>query len=150
MTSFARELEKLGFCLRSGGADGADIAFENGVTYNKQIFLPWNGFNGRQENGMTYIIPEENLEYVKKYHPAAHRLKPGALKLMSRNTNQVLGPDFKTPSEFVLCWTKDGKSSGGTGQALRIAKDHNIPIFNLFNKNTLSEFKTYMRFNYGN
>jgi len=28
-----------------------------------------------------------------------------------------------------LCWTKNGKSSGGTGQAIRIANDYKIPVF---------------------
>ena len=36
------------FVLRSGGASGADTAFERGcdsVGGEKQIFLPWKGFN---------------------------------------------------------------------------------------------------------
>lgn len=28
-----------------------------------------------------------------------------------------------------ICWTKNGSGQGGTGQALRIAKAYNIPIF---------------------
>ncbi len=48
-------------------------------------------------------------------------------------TFQVLGSDLETPVSFVVCWTIGGKISGGTGQALRIAKDLGIPIFNLEN-----------------
>lgn len=40
MTNYARKLDKLGFILRSGGAMGADTAFEKGST-NKEIYLPW-------------------------------------------------------------------------------------------------------------
>lgn len=36
-------IRKEGCILRSGGAEGADTAFENGVRslYNKEIYLPW-------------------------------------------------------------------------------------------------------------
>ncbi|NMA16004.1 MAG: hypothetical protein GX935_02005, partial [Erysipelotrichia bacterium] len=30
---------------------------------------------------------------------------------------------------FIICWTKNGSGSGGTGQAIRIAKAYDIPIF---------------------
>lgn len=40
-----------------------------------------------------------------------------------------MGWDLSTLSDFVICYTKGGKGSGGTGQALRIAKVYNVPIF---------------------
>lgn len=142
MGLIAQRLSNLSYCLLSGGADGADIAFEKCATY-KQIFLPWDGFNNKHVDGKTYVIPEENLELVKKYHPKFSNLSSAGKKLMSRNSYQVLGPDLKTPVEFVLCWTKDGKASGGTGQAIRVANAHQIPVFNL--KNGFQDFSTYMR-----
>jgi len=54
---------------------------------------------------------------------------------MARNFRQVIGRDNESNSEFVICWTKEGKPVGGTGQALRIASDHNIPIYNMFEYN---------------
>lgn len=141
MTAIARKLSSLNYVCRSGGAPGADDAFEAGSEY-KQIFLPWDGFNGRKVDNVSYIVPPPVEEYVYKYHPAPDRLSDAAKKLMSRNTYQVLGPDLNDPVEFVLCWTKDGKASGGTGQALRIAKDKNILIFNL--KTDLDKFYTYL------
>lgn len=130
MEQLATKLSGLKYCLRSGGAEGADQAFEAGAR-EKQIFLPWNGFCNKFADGKNYIVPALNLDYVNKYHPAAERLKPGAQKLMSRNTYQVLGPNLDDPVDFVLCWTKDGKYVGGTAQAMRIADDWNVPIFNL-------------------
>jgi hypothetical protein len=59
-------------------------------------------------------------------------LSYGAKKLMARNCHQVLGQDLKTPVDFIVCWTKNGNINGGTGQALRIAKKLNIPVYNLF------------------
>ena len=42
----------------------------------------------------------------------------------------IHGPLVKA-SLFVLCWTPYGAAAGGTGQALRIAEHHHIPVFNL-------------------
>ena len=42
MTELARELERSGWHLHSGGADGADTAFENGTTKaGRTVYLPW-------------------------------------------------------------------------------------------------------------
>ena len=116
---FAEKLAKLGWTLRSGGADGADSACESGCDkYNghKEIFLPWPNFNGHSSSLNTPM--KEAFEYVDHFHP--------------RNAHQILGQDLKTPSKFVLCWTK---SNGGTEQALRIARYYNISIFNLLYSN---------------
>lgn len=32
---------------------------------------------------------------------------------------------------LIICWTADGGASGGTGQAMKIARHYNIPVFNL-------------------
>lgn len=143
MTEVARKLGNLGYTLYSGGADGADNAFEIGSPH-KRIFLPWDGFAGRYTDGASYIVPPYREDIVKLYHPAGDRLKPGALKLMSRNSYQVLGPDLKSPVDFVVCWTKDGKASGGTGQAIRIAESLGIPIFNLKWPNGLAMLGQYI------
>ena len=133
MTHLAKQFTKYKYILRSGGADGADAAFEVGAQ-QAEIFLPWNGFNGRYVDSTRYYVPPFSYEYVEAYHPAPERLSRAAQKLMSRNTYQILGSDLQSPVDFVVCWTSDGKASGGTGQALRIAQDLHIPIFNLYNK----------------
>ncbi len=143
MTKTARKLDRLGFTLHSGGAEGADVAFEVGAS-KKRIFLPWDGFNNKRVDGVSYTVPPFNDELVNKYHPAAHNLKQGGLKLMSRNSYQVLGTDLNSPVDFVVCWTKDGKASGGTGQALRISEDYKIPIFNLKNKDAVKQLGNFI------
>jgi len=70
---------------------------------------------------------------AKKYHPNWNRLSIGAQKLMVRNCMQILGFTGDIPTDFVVCWTKDGKASGGTGQAIRIADDYQIPVYNIYN-----------------
>jgi len=142
MTAIAQKLSKFSYSLRSGGAEGADTAFEWGAI-DKQIFLPWDGFNGKYTDGSSYIIPPLNTELVRQFHPSANNLSQGALKLMSRNSYQVLGANLDDPVSFVLCWTKDGKLKGGTAQAIRLATHYNIPVFNL-GSNGLERFSKHM------
>jgi len=117
------------YTLRSGGAPGADSMFEKNAI-NKEIFLPWKNFNNNKST--LFNISSDAFIIARKYHPSYDSLSDGAKKLMARNCYQILGFDLKSPVDFVICWTKDGKNTGGTGQALRIAKDLNIPIFNLY------------------
>lgn len=105
MTKLARRLDELGFVLRSGGADGADSVFEDG-SKNKQIFLPWEGFNGRESE---FTSPSsEAFRVAEIVHDGWRYLKPGAQKLMARNCHQILGADMRSPADFVICWTPDG------------------------------------------
>lgn len=132
MTRIALFMNRNHWCLRSGGAKGADSAFYIGGKSRCQIFLPWNGFsNFRVDNKSFFAYTEEARRIAEQFHPGWRRLNDAAKHFHSRNVHQVLGPDCKTPSEAVICWTKDGEASGGTGQALRIAKANKIPIVNL-------------------
>ena len=130
------------YILRSGGAPGADIAFEKDVK-NKNIFLPWRGFN---DNSSTlFNIHPKAFEIAEKTLPHWQYLKDPVRKLMARNVHQVLGIGLDTPSEFLICWTQDGatceenvtKHTGGTGMAIRIASQNKIPVYNLCNRETL-------------
>ncbi len=126
--------------LRSGGADGADSAFERGcdaVNGVKEIYLPCKGFNGNSSN--LYIVTNEALDLAEQYHPHWSALNPFAKRLMARNGYQVLGQELYDPTSFVVYWTPDGvelgkettKHTGGTGQAIRVASAYNVPVFNL-------------------
>lgn len=130
------------FTLRSGGAQGADKAFEigcNKVNGDKEIYLPWKGFEG--SNSTLYKDNPEAYIVAEKHHPYWYNLSEGARKLQARNSHQVLGEDLKTPSSFVLCWAKNGSGQGGTGQAIRIAKAYDIPIFDAGKYKDMDEIK---------
>lgn len=137
MEDIAARFNQLGVYLRSGGAQGADSAFESKAGAFKEIYIPWDGFNDRKANEQTTIIPsitDKSRKLVEDFHPAPERLKRGAFSLMHRNGFQVLGENLDHPSACVVCYTPDGAFSGGTGQAMRIADSMNIPIFNLYHQ----------------
>lgn len=141
--AIGEDLARQGLTLRSGGADGADTAFEQGCDLAeglKEIYLPWRGFNANKSN--LYTIPDNAFTLASKFHPAWEKLSPPVRKLMARNAQQIAGKNLDSPSAFVVCWTPDGCTShksrtqktGGTGQAISIASECLIPIINLKNK----------------
>lgn len=120
--------------LRSGGAKGADKWFEIGAIES----------NGKREIFTAKDdIPLWAFATVDKYHPNPNALKEYPKKLHARNAMILFGNDINNKInyvDFVICWTKDGKDTGGTGQAIRIAEDYGIKIYNLFHKDTYDSF----------
>lgn len=112
---------KAHFLLRSGRAKGADTAFENGCRYHTlmQLFVAEDARNRNDWHDLA-----------ARFHPAWERCSEHARLLHARNCPIVLGENLDDPVDFICCWTKDGKASGGTGQALRIAEAYRIPVFN--------------------
>lgn len=135
MTRAAFALLKRGYVLRSGHAIGADSAFERGAGETAEIYLPVPGWRGSasafHQGAMGREVWGRARAIAAAHHPAFAQLSPFVQDLHTRNVFQVLGPSLDSPAEFVLCWTADGEASGGTGQALRIAASHSVPIFNL-------------------
>ena len=140
---FGEFAQSQGFILRSGGADGADTAFEKYVRpENKEIYLPWRGFNGHTSK--LFTPSKEAFSMAARFHPNWDNLSAGVQKLMARNVHQLLGLTLEQPVEFVVCWTENGSSTGGTGQGIKMAETLNIPVFNFgvkhFNKKELFEY----------
>lgn len=157
MRELAAELAGLGYLLRSGAADGADTAFEqgcDGAGGRKAIFLPWPGFQGRHPDAhsCTYLPGREAFELAATLHPAWMNLSRGPRALHARNTLQILGRDLATPSAFVLCWTSDGaqtaketnSKTGGTGTAIRLASLRDVPVFNLARDDSLMRLRAFL------
>lgn len=127
MSRIATLLEEKGYVLRSGGAKGADSAFESGVSNPsmKEIYK-----TGDCEEWCLNVV----AHYVPSDRPPLNKMKPFIQKLLGRNMKQVFGPRGDSNSKLVICWTSDGKDSGGTGYAIRAARDNGIPVYNLFNE----------------
>ena len=166
MTKVARMLARGQWTLRTGGAVGADQAFELGWVHDLQnagkalaeIYLPWEGYEKHsrdmmfgcnilpcEENPEKYLIAEEMAAAV---HPNWGACKQGARKLHTRNVYQVLGRNLKTPSKFLLAWTKltkAGNPTGGTATAIRLAESYDIPCFNLAIPAHLARVQTWVQ-----
>jgi len=129
MTVIARYLYFKGYTLRSGGAKAADSAFEAGAGAKKEIFLPWKKFN--EHDSPFYKPQEEAYKIASEIHPNWQACKEHVRCFHARNALIILGKDLQTPSDFVVCWTRDGKMFGGTSIGIRMARKFDIPVFNL-------------------
>lgn len=148
MQDIGSYLAKCGWTLRSGGAGGADSAFERGCDSSngkKEIFIPWNGFNNRWRNNKTVITGanEFSKEIAAQFHPNWAACSRGARSLHARNVCQILGFSLDKPSYVVICWTPKGSGSGGTGQAIRIARHYEIPVIDLGHPNGEEDLYTF-------
>jgi hypothetical protein len=126
----AAMLAMRGFTLRSGHApvpifnrmpdtDSADLAFEAGC----------DSVNGAKEIRCTSLHPPALL-HAARFHPNWNACNEHVRSLHARNSLVMFGDDLATPVKFALCYTREGRITGGTGQALRIAAASDIPVFN--------------------
>lgn len=154
MSEIAKKLAAKGTILRSGGAEGADQAFERGVDYwftfmqQAKIPVPKEIFYAGDVD-KAGVIGLQAMNEAEKYHVVWNKLNPFVKKLHARNVFQILGNDLKTPVSFVICWTPDGCIhhqnrtiyTGGTGTAISVASMHGIPIFNLAREDHLARIR---------
>ncbi len=150
--TFAIAMASIGNVLRSGKAGGMDAAFQRGVqdycntsdvinTYEDafplaEIYVPWNGFGSDVCHNLWDNMQGNNqlaMEIAKSVHPAWERCSQGVRKLHTRNVCQILGANLDKPSDFVIFAAPEyrGQVQGGTATAVRLAKEHNVPCFNL-------------------
>ena len=122
MKKISAQMYQKGHILRSGHAEGADLAFESQYPDNKEIFVARDA-------------TAEGIELASQFHPAWNRCNEYARKLHGRNSMIILGKNLDTPVDFVVAWTKKGQFVGGTGLGLRMAYKREIPIYNLFFEN---------------
>jgi hypothetical protein len=135
MTEIAEDLSKDGYILRSGGAKGADKAFEKGSEDSQIFYVKDDGY----KDGDSIKSYDSNLwkkaeEIMESVHPNVQALKNKGIycyNLQVRNVFQILGEDLSSPAEFVICWTPKGKKKGGTATAISLAEKFDIDVFNL-------------------
>jgi len=147
MEAIAQRLAGQGLVLRTGMSPGADQAFYKGARAGGgrvELYLPWPGFEADswldREAEEVRVLPRPSgpaYDLAARFHPGWDGLAADTRHLLARDGHQVLGAELLGPVSFVVCWTADGSLDGsglyadGTGQALRIADEHAIPVFNL-------------------
>lgn len=153
LTKVASKLARLGWVVRTGGAQGADEAFLAGCNGRTENFIPWNGFGS-----YGGVVPDLNrnweyLQSVENVNPLIHRKETrnldkyrGFWKLQARNVSQVLGLNLDTPSKFCILYapTTSTGVSGGTNTAYQVAVQSGIPCFNLFDPAVVARFEKFV------
>ena len=134
MTKIGRVCTKKDLTLRSGGAVGADQAFERGCDLEsgqKEIWTP------KSQHIVEHEWAIEKAKAVCWEYPL-HKMKPYTRSLIIRNMYQIFGDDEENlkPVKFVVFYCVGdplmrGKESGGTRYTVRAAHNYNIPHFNL-------------------
>lgn len=127
---------KKGYKLRTGDAIGMDHGFRSGTkAHQRDVYsakkLPW-AIHGPSCNNW-----DDALAIAGSIHPNWGVCTPYVKALHARNVFQVLGEDINTPSDFLVCYARPVDEErtmvkGGTNTTYQIARDWNIPIFNLF------------------
>ena len=134
MRHAAMALAKNGWTLRSGGAQGADTAFEHGAI----------DASGCKEIYHATDCTIASMEIARAHHPAWHLCSEYARKLHGRNALIVLGRDLITPSSFVLCWQDPSLTRGGTKMGIAIAEDRDIRVHNLFDPEQRQKVESFI------
>ena len=155
MSDIAQTLGDAGTALSTGGADGADKAFETGALRTDApitVHTPWPGYNGYRpgrdpETHIDIVHPTstERLEgrtyadLAREHHPYWQRCSRGARALFVRNVSILAGAfdddGRPLPVRAVIAYTPNGlpvgREAGGTGHTLRTAASLDIPCVNL-------------------
>lgn len=162
MYKIAKELESLGYVGQSGGAPGADKAFEGAnqpwekedgtiagtkeFTKSKANVTKWARYSDGKNTSSKFVVfkasdsNDKVRNIAKEIHPKKQDLSDkDGLDLHARNTFQVFGKNLDTPVDFVLFYAQEQKDSirpkGGTGQAVEMARLKGIPTINMADKN---------------
>ena len=155
MADIAQTLGDAGTALSTGGAHGADKAFETGALRTDApitVHTPWPGYNGYRpgrdpETDIDVVHPKPAstiqghayIDLAREHHPYWSRCSRGARALFLRNVSILAGAlddDGETlPVRAVIAYTPNGlptgREAGGTGHTLRTAAALGIPCMNL-------------------
>lgn len=134
MEAVGAMLAARGLTLRSGGTRGADTAFEWGAHQKGgkcEVFLPWRRFNGHHSR--FFMPPEEAEQIAALCHPNWRACDAVSRRFHARNSEQILGAGLDEPVDFVVFWAIEryGRINGGTATAITLARQLEIPTFNL-------------------
>ena len=123
-------LNLLDIKVRTGDAIGSDACFRKAK--NKEVFTA---------NDAT----ERSMRIASQIHQNWNACDEYSRKLHGRNIFQVLGINMEHPSDFLVCWTKDGISKGGSRTAIELAKQNCIPVFNIAKKNDIFNLFKFLK-----
>lgn len=146
----------------TGDAIGADLAFYSGIRRGletlgldpvgaAEVWIPnespsRNGYRGEryehQKGNMNHVWAPQRCAakttaarmIAADIHQAWERMDTFSKQLHTRNIFQCLGRDLERPSDIVVLYAPGTRHilDGGTNTAYQCAREHGIPVFNLF------------------
>lgn len=148
MQAIAYIISKQGHTLRSGKAEGADLAFQRGLELayfetkqgNGEIYLPFDNWHRQYCCLWDVYVRSPNstqkaLKIASEIHGAWNKVRNIYRPYHIRNVFQIMGPRVAEDelSSFVLFWAPEVNDvvSGGTATAVHLARSLNIPTFNM-------------------
>lgn len=161
MTVFGAWARKHNHTLRSGAAIGMDSWFERVWGQSKEIYIPRDAYkpdpnsSKRRYHGVDGAIAHDDQGELARAEKIARRIHPnwkamgsGGKALHTRNVFQVLGTSLDLPSDIIVYYAKfdaDGMGiMGGTRTAVMLAREYNIPEFNLILPDDIDRLLAYM------
>lgn len=141
-------LAKRGWHLHTGNCTGADQAFASGANEIDaamvSLWLPWPSYELEAINAKNIVHKEpteDAMKLAEQFHPKWEACKRGGRSLHARNMHIILGKTLDEPVDMIICWTKNGLKTGGTSQALRLAENKSIKVYNLAIEDDILQLK---------
>lgn len=161
MIVFCGWAKRHGHTLRSGSAVGMDSWFERLWGQSKEIYIASNGYRPdknshiRRYHGVNGAVAHNDASdlsraerIARRIHPNWKAMKSGGKALHTRNVFQVLGTALDLPSDIIVYYAKfnaeGNEVTGGTRTAVMLAREHNIPEFNLILPDDIDRLLAYM------
>lgn len=138
MAEIGTRLAEQGYVLRSGGARGADTAFERGCDAARGAKQIWDIYQTYVSRNLRDWALEKASAVCWEF--PLEKMKAFTVSIIVRNMYQVYGDpetlEEATPTDFVVYWAKGnplepGRESGGTRYAVRQAHKAGIKTYNL-------------------
>lgn len=131
LTAIAEELLQEKYIMRLDGNPGACEAFLNACEYEEdmELYIPWENFNDHETG--HHKVTAGALEQAFLHHPDWTQVGDEDARLeIGRYSYLILGKDLKSPCDFLICYSDQGKAeSDDIAQVIRIADSNLIPVF---------------------
>jgi len=155
----ASALAAKGYKFRHTG--NSDDALQNailkidGLSYDS--YLPWIKFNTNITTPKMKRPTACGYKIAAGAHKIFAKFKNGPRAVLARNVHATLGASCTDPVNFILAYTEDGaegfvkdmdfKVTGDLVFYLNLAKNANIPVFNIKNGESLKRLIEYIKNN---
>lgn len=137
-----------GYRGRTSGVDSATAEIpDRAFQVAKEHLAGWHDMTGAEQRAYTrehfyertagdppdadIAIPDHAFEAAKDRLAGWDKLTENTQRQYARAALELLGDNLNSPADVLVCWTRDGKATGVTGFAQKLAATHAIPVINL-------------------